>query len=107
MIHDYGDEVALEVDGWTVYAPAGEPLVEVLDRLKSGVAHVCYHSALGPLQTCDTCLLGRDRWDAATCVWYPGSGGARGADGGPSSRCRAARGDAPYFRQPRPLLHHL
>ena len=57
MLHDYGDEVALEVDGQTVTAPEGEPLAEVLDRLESDVAHVCYHPALGPLQTCDTCMV--------------------------------------------------
>ena len=60
MIHDYGDEVVLEVDGQTVAAPEGEPLAEVLDRLESDVAHVCYHPALGPLQTCDTCMVNVD-----------------------------------------------
>ena len=57
MLHDYGAEVTLEVDGRRVNAREGEPLAEVLTQLGSKVAHVCYHPALGPIQTCDTCLV--------------------------------------------------
>ncbi len=48
---------ALHVNGRMVSALPGEPLVELLDRLGLGVPHVCYHPALGPIQTCDTCLV--------------------------------------------------
>ena len=57
MIRDYGEPITLNVDGYDVEAPQGEPLTEVLDRLGTGIQHVCYHPALGPIQTCDTCLV--------------------------------------------------
>ena len=56
MVQGCGDEVTLEVDAQGVSALEGKPLIEVLERLKSGVAHVCYHPVLEPIQTCDTCL---------------------------------------------------
>ena len=34
----------------------GEPLIEVLERVKSEVAYVCCHPKLEPIQTRDTCL---------------------------------------------------
>ncbi len=44
--------VSLRVNGRAAAALPGEPLVDLLGRLGLGVPHVCYHPALGPLQTC-------------------------------------------------------
>ena len=49
--------VTLRVNGRAVHGLAGEPLIDVLERAGVGVPHVCYHPALGPLQTCDTCIV--------------------------------------------------
>ena len=57
MIRDYGKKVPLYVNGQRVEAQEGEPLVEVLNRVGQDIAHVCYHPALGPIQTCDTCVV--------------------------------------------------
>ncbi len=57
MIREYGDSVRLSVDGETVEAREGEWLLEVLERQQKNIPHVCFHEALGPLQTCDTCLV--------------------------------------------------
>jgi formate dehydrogenase major subunit len=49
--------VDISIDGHTIAAPEGELLVEVILRQKE-IPHICYHSALmGPIQTCDTCLV--------------------------------------------------
>ncbi len=47
----------LHVNGRAVTGLPGEPLADLLDRLGLGVPHVCYLPALGPIQTCDTCLV--------------------------------------------------
>ena len=57
MIKDYGDKVTFTLNGQQVTAQAGEPLVEAINRFDNDIRHVCYHPALGPIQTCDTCLV--------------------------------------------------
>src|SRR5271170_7530074 len=49
--------VNISIDGYTIAANEGELLVEAILREKE-IPHICYHSALmGPIQTCDTCLV--------------------------------------------------
>ena len=57
MIREFGETVTFKVNGRTVSAPAGQPLVEILNAEKIDIQHVCYHEALGPIKTCDTCLV--------------------------------------------------
>ena len=48
----------VEVDGRLVPAEAGRPVLEALAGERPGqFPHACYHPALGPLQTCDTCVV--------------------------------------------------
>ena len=35
----------------------GELLVDLMDRLGPEIPKVCYHPQLGPLETCDTCMV--------------------------------------------------
>jgi formate dehydrogenase major subunit len=50
-------EVNISIDGASVEASEGELLVEAVLRHKE-IPHICYHSPLmGPIQTCDTCLV--------------------------------------------------
>jgi formate dehydrogenase major subunit len=47
----------ISIDGHTITAKQGELLIEAILREKE-IPHICYHSALmGPIQTCDTCLV--------------------------------------------------
>jgi len=49
--------VAISVDGRIIAATEGELLIEAILREKE-IPHICYHSPLmGPIQTCDTCLV--------------------------------------------------
>jgi formate dehydrogenase major subunit len=49
--------VEISVDGKIVAASEGELLVEAILREKE-IPHICYHSPLmGPIQTCDTCMV--------------------------------------------------
>ncbi len=45
------------LDGKSVSGAEGELLIEAILR-ETQIPHVCYHSALmGPIQTCDTCMV--------------------------------------------------
>jgi len=35
----------------------GESLIDVINRSGAEIPQVCYHSQLGPIQTCDTCMV--------------------------------------------------
>ncbi|HEV2464661.1 MAG TPA: 2Fe-2S iron-sulfur cluster-binding protein [Acidobacteriaceae bacterium] len=40
-----------------VDAVAGECLIDALNRADKILPQVCYHPHLGPIQTCDTCMV--------------------------------------------------
>ena len=45
------------IDGRSCEAFADEPLIEAINRAGRELAQVCYHPQLGPIQTCDTCMV--------------------------------------------------
>ena len=45
------------INGSPHEAAAGEQLVDAVLRAGIELPHVCYHPQLGPIQTCDTCML--------------------------------------------------
>ena len=45
------------IDGAIHTAHAGERLVDLINREGLKLSQVCYHPQLGPIQTCDTCLV--------------------------------------------------
>jgi len=49
--------VAFTVDGANERAKEGELLIDVLNRGITKIPQVCYHDQLGPIQTCDTCMV--------------------------------------------------
>jgi formate dehydrogenase major subunit len=48
------------INGSSNEAAEGERLIDVLLRSGVELPHVCYHAQLGPIQTCDTCLVELD-----------------------------------------------
>src|ERR1700752_2265201 len=60
-------EVEISVDGKSLRASEGELLVEAVLREKE-IPHICYHSPLmGPIQTCDTCMVEVDGQLVRSC----------------------------------------
>jgi formate dehydrogenase major subunit len=54
---DGSPTVTISIDGRTIAATEGELLIEAILREKE-IPHICYHSPLmGPIETCDTCLV--------------------------------------------------
>ncbi len=49
--------LAITVDGLVQQVQDGERLIDVINRSTSKVPQVCYHPQLGPIQTCDTCMV--------------------------------------------------
>ena len=47
----------ITIDGKVHDAEPGQRLIDVLNRGGAQVPQVCYHPQLGPIQTCDTCLV--------------------------------------------------
>jgi formate dehydrogenase major subunit len=47
----------IQVDGQTIDAAEGELLIDALNRSGKQLPQVCYHPHLGPIQTCDTCMV--------------------------------------------------
>ncbi len=45
------------IDGAIRDFDAGERLIDVINRAGAAVPQVCYHPQLGPIQTCDTCMV--------------------------------------------------
>src|SRR5882672_4919460 len=47
----------ITLNGSVQEARAGERLIDVINRAGIDLPHVCYHPQLGPVQTCDTCMV--------------------------------------------------
>jgi len=47
----------IQINGSSYKALEGERLVDVINRMSKTLPQVCYHPQLGPIQTCDTCLV--------------------------------------------------
>jgi formate dehydrogenase major subunit len=48
---------SVAIDGSSVQAGPGERLIDVVNRTAAKLPQVCYHHQLGPIQTCDTCMV--------------------------------------------------
>src|SRR5271165_3014736 len=49
--------VRITIDGASHEIKPGERLVDAINRIGTKLPQVCYHPQLGPIQTCDTCLV--------------------------------------------------
>lgn len=49
--------ITVTIDGVVHEAMGGERLIDVINRSGVKIAQVCYHPQLGPIQTCDTCMV--------------------------------------------------
>jgi formate dehydrogenase major subunit len=49
--------IPILIDGAEVQAENGERVIDVINRAGMQLPQVCYHPQLGPVQTCDTCMV--------------------------------------------------
>src|SRR5215510_13036322 len=64
----------LTVDGTVKEAKPGQRLLDFLNGVGVQVPQVCYHPQLGPIQTCDTCLVEVDGRLVRACATLAGDG---------------------------------
>src|SRR5882672_6453982 len=61
-------EINLTVDGTPRESKPDERLIDLINRIGSKVPQVCYHPQLGPIQTCDTCMVEIDGQLVRACA---------------------------------------
>src|ERR1700747_2316793 len=49
--------IRVNIDVVVHEAMRGERLIDVINRAGIKISQVCYHPQLGPIQTCDTCMV--------------------------------------------------
>ena len=49
--------IRVTIDGVVQETTSGERLIEVINRAGVKISQVCYHPQLGPIETCDTCMV--------------------------------------------------
>src|ERR1700680_710703 len=49
--------IQISINGTEYEATAGERLIDAINRARVQLSQVCYHPQLGPIQTCDTCIV--------------------------------------------------
>jgi formate dehydrogenase major subunit len=59
--------MAITIDGKPQSFQSGEHLIDVINRCGIKIPQVCYHPQLGPIQTCDTCMVEVDGALARAC----------------------------------------
>jgi formate dehydrogenase major subunit len=62
------------IDGAATEAKTEERLVDLIKRAGAEIPHVCYHPQLGPIQTCDTCMVEVDGQLVRACATLAKSG---------------------------------
>lgn len=60
--------VSIRIDDRMAQAEAGELVVDLINRLGGRIPQVCYHPQLGPVQTCDTCMVEVDGQLVRACA---------------------------------------
>ncbi len=51
------DTITVKVNGVDIEAEGGQTALQLLENSSIEVPSVCYHPALGPIETCDTCIV--------------------------------------------------
>ena len=89
------------IDGIVQEARPDELLIDLISRTGASIPHVCYHPQLGPVQTCDTCMVEADGPPLRACATRV----ADGSEGAPSERVTnnlAAQKEPSAINHPRP-----
>ncbi|QXI55959.1 2Fe-2S iron-sulfur cluster-binding protein [Pseudomonas alvandae] len=63
------NQCCVEYNGRTLRGKADQPLIDFLAEQGIDLPHVCYHRALGPIQTCGVCWIEHDGEMVRGCTW--------------------------------------
>jgi len=57
QIHRKDMKTSIKIDGAIMEAKRDERFVDLLNRIGNKIPQACYHPQMGPIQTCDTCMV--------------------------------------------------
>src|ERR1700686_4848607 len=83
--------IQISIDGTSHDVAAGDRLVDVINRAGVPLSQVCYLPILGPIQTCDTCIIEVNGELVRACATAAASGMKVSTTAG---RAHAARAEA-------------
>ena len=83
--------IQLSIDGTDCQAASGDRLIDVINRTGVQLPQVCYLPQLGPIQTCDTCIVEVNGEMVRACATLIAAGMKVGTS---SAAARAARAEA-------------
>src|SRR5580704_12613610 len=66
--------VDVTIDGDLHLAQSDERLIDLINRVGNKLPQVCYHPQLGPIQTCDTCMVEINGQLVRACATTVGDG---------------------------------
>jgi len=66
--------ITVTIDGVVHEAMNGERLIDIINRVGIKISQVCYHPQLGPIQTCDTCMVEMNGQLARACATIVSAG---------------------------------
>lgn len=61
------EHVVVTIDGTEYLAEPGQNLLELLNTTETNIPQICYDASLGPIQTCDTCMVEVDGQIVRAC----------------------------------------
>src|ERR1017187_2405572 len=96
--------IPISIDGTSHEVAPGERLIDAINRAGISLSQVCYLPILGPLQTCDTCIVEVDGKLVRACAAVMSAGMKISTT---ASRAHAARTEAfdRILRNHESLLH--
>lgn len=69
-----GQLISLEIDGVMAAVESGASVLDAILSVNDHYPHICYHEALGPIETCDTCICEVDGQLQRACATKATSG---------------------------------
>ena len=81
----------ISIDGTPHDAPAGDRLIDAINRAGLPLPQVCYLPVLGPIRTCDTCIVEVDGKLVRACATLTSAGMKVSTT---AARAQAARAEA-------------
>ncbi len=97
---------AIILNGVKREAVAGQRLIDVINQAEIELPQVCYHPQLGPIQTCDTCMVEVDGKLVRACGVVISEGMKVATNTAAASAAQRAAFDR-VLREPHALLHRL
>jgi formate dehydrogenase major subunit len=82
------ETVEIDLDGRAVTVASSNTILQAILALGQAFPHVCYHPALGPLETCDTCIVEVNGQLVRACAMYVSAGMKIRTRGGQSAMAR-------------------